>query len=120
MRFVGKLESLAAGNDQEVSNRKIPFHQRAPTDSILSSLAYLSKFYLGQGDILAGLVLVYTHWLSEKELLVSDSTIKGCILASVVARKAEKRAFERKFVSMTAVDVIEELGESLKELVGMR
>ena len=105
MKYAGRLENLAAGNDQEAKNKKIPL---------------IFNIYSGQGDILAGLVLVYTHWLSEKELLLSDSMVKGCILASVVARKAEKRAFEKKFISMTAVDVIEELGESLKELVGMR
>ena len=73
----------------------------------------------GQGDILVGLLSVYSYWAKIKEIELCDENerlLLGAILACLILRKAAKKAFDRKFIGLTAPDIIEEIIPTFLEL----
>jgi NAD(P)H-hydrate repair Nnr-like enzyme with NAD(P)H-hydrate dehydratase domain len=74
----------------------------------------------GQGDILAGLLIVYCYWAKLKELDFSsqnENLLLGAVLACFTLRKAGQKAFEKKFIGLTAPDIIDEIIQSFLELL---
>ena len=73
----------------------------------------------GQGDILAGLLIVYSYWAKTKEIEYCDESEKillGATLACLTLRKAAKKAFDKKFIGLTAPDIIDEIITTFLEL----
>lgn len=97
----------------------------------------------GQGDILAGCVGVSIHWttsvnekhsliplesfdleristMSEIEIILLKEIspiVQGCILASIVTKKAAYLAFEKKGRSTTSPDIMKEIGKALELVI---
>ena len=77
-----------------------------------------------QGDVLAGSLAVMVAWALEslkEKGSSSDSEIRSSLVtaafgASLIARHAQKAAFERHRRSMLAQDVINELGTTIEYL----
>lgn len=66
----------------------------------------------GQGDILVGLLIVYSYWAKIKEIELyeeNERLLLGATLACLILRKAAKKAFEKKFIGLTAPDIIDEI-----------
>ena len=88
----------------------------------------------GIGDILSGLTSLYTYWaycsfykgiiqlypssynFTDKNLEMKDNTnlLWGCILASLVTRKASFEAFQQKKLSLCVPDIFNSIGHSLE------
>ena len=100
----------------------------------------------GQGDILAGCVGSAVHWTTSlhsttrksntliplqrfdsessgiskiEEILVREISplIQGCILASIVTKKASYLAYQKKGRSTTSPDIMEEIGRALEIVI---
>lgn len=73
----------------------------------------------GQGDILAGMLIVYSYWAKMKEFELGNENgnlLLGGALACLTLRRAAKKAFQKKFIGLTAPDIINEIIESFLEL----
>ena len=73
----------------------------------------------GQGDILAGLLMVYSYWANEiviDNISDDEKLLLGGVLACVILRKAAKKSFEKKFIGLTAPDIIEYIIEAFLEI----
>lgn len=72
----------------------------------------------GIGDILSGLVTLYSYWgntFSDQSFKNEDKSLVGCILASYITRKASFKAYKEKVFSLTAPNIIDKIGESFNE-----
>ncbi|CAD8077779.1 unnamed protein product [Paramecium sonneborni] len=67
----------------------------------------------GQGDILSGLIGLYSYWAQEQNI----DKIEGCILGSVVTRGAAKRAENKEHFSLTTPKIIDHIGDTLYSIV---
>ncbi|CAK78011.1 unnamed protein product (macronuclear) [Paramecium tetraurelia] len=67
----------------------------------------------GQGDILSGLIGLYSYWSQEQEV----DKIEGCILGSVVTRRAANLASNKEHYSLTTPKIIDHIGEALYSIV---
>lgn len=74
----------------------------------------------GQGDILAGVTMLYSYWATIKtdlDLDPNQKILSGAVLGSIVVRKAAKKAFKKKFIGVTAPDIIDNLCESFLDCI---
>ena len=71
----------------------------------------------GIGDILAGTIGVFLSWnqIMKNQDLETDA-ILSCWLASSLTKKATRVAFEKRRRSMTAPDILEEIGAVVDEV----
>ena len=67
----------------------------------------------GQGDILSGLIAVYSFWANNMK---GDQIYKGILLASFMTRLASKKAFKKYKRSLTALHIIKELEIIIPEI----
>ena len=51
----------------------------------------------------------------DKKQTNEDVRGKGCALGCYILRRAAKKAFEERFYSLTAPNIIEKIGEAFKE-----
>ncbi len=72
----------------------------------------------GVGDILAGLVCLYSMWGSNRANLLFDEgegILVGAALGSYIVRTASKKSYEKYRYSLTAPKIIENIGETFNE-----
>ena len=72
----------------------------------------------GQGDILSGLMGLYTHWNSvfcenEKPSEKESRILKGCILANIITKRAAYAAFQKHKYGLTTPLIIEHLPDAI-------
>jgi len=72
----------------------------------------------GIGDILAGSIGVFLAWnrIIAKEGLESSDLVLSCWMASSLTKRATRVAFEKRKRSMTAPDVLQEIGGVVDEI----
>jgi len=73
-----------------------------------------------QGDVLSGTLAVMVAWAQEAKPVALEGVTPLMVAAygaSMVARLAQKRAFQKMGRSMLAGDVIEELGPALDQVM---
>lgn len=64
--------------------------------------------------------MLYSFWAKLKNDLnfdLNQKILSGAVLASVVVRKAAKKAFQAKFIGVTAPDIIDHLIESFLDCI---
>ncbi|CAD8163803.1 unnamed protein product [Paramecium octaurelia] len=67
----------------------------------------------GQGDILSGLIGLYSYWAQEQKV----DKIEGCILGCVVTRRAANMASNQEQYSLTTPKIIDHIGQALNSIV---
>ncbi|CAD8078433.1 unnamed protein product [Paramecium sonneborni] len=67
----------------------------------------------GQGDILSGLIGLYSYWAQHQNI----DKIEGCILGSIVTRKAAKNAENKEHFSLTTPKIIDHIGDALYSII---
>lgn len=75
----------------------------------------------GIGDILAGTVATLLSWhqiLQEKEIACTEDMPLACWTACCFVRRATKYAFQKHRRSMTAPDILNELGMAVEDMSG--
>lgn len=70
----------------------------------------------GLGDVLSGIIAAIISMCGETFLLESDEIIQCLIHSGKIARLASNLAFEKKKRTMSAIDVIENLGISFEQI----
>lgn len=70
----------------------------------------------GIGDILVGVISSIISMHGETDLISSDKIIQCLIISGKIVRKASEQAFVQKGRSMSAPDVIQNIGNSFEQL----
>ncbi|KAM3127891.1 hypothetical protein pb186bvf_020009 [Paramecium bursaria] len=63
----------------------------------------------GQGDVLSGLTGLYAFWSKEDPIL-------GCVLASLVTRRAALLAYMEQLYSLTTPNIISKIGQAFQQI----
>ena len=75
----------------------------------------------GLGDILAGTLgtlVAWNHILTQQSKASIDDLPLACWTACCLTKRATKRAYDKHLRSMTAPDVLSELGSTINEMTG--
>jgi len=77
-----------------------------------------SKRCGGQGDILSGLVGLYSYWAysASKNNNGNIKLLHGCILASIVSRFAARKAFEHERYGLVTPKILDQVANSINEV----
>lgn len=64
--------------------------------------------------------MVYSYWAKEKGFDKEGNLLLGGLLACLTVRKASKKAFGKKFIGLTAPDVIDHIIEAFLEIYNIK
>jgi len=120
------------GQEQEQAQAQEQGDTDKNKDNIQSRMVCTEKGGLkrsgGLGDILAGSIGTFVAWnkilenqsVQEKNTcednLIQDELVLGCWMACCLTKKSTLRAFQKRKRSMTAPDVLEEIGDVMDEI----